>query len=135
MGFFEGREAEAYDRTYRDRDLVRRMAGYFRPHLHRLAVAALATLVISAAGAATPILVSRGVDWMTSAGAVSAMFVLAGALFGMGIVIWLANWVRRALTTRAVGDAMLSLRRDAFAAAAEHDLSFYSQFASGRALR
>lgn len=131
MGFFEGLEAEAYDRTYRDRDLVRRMAGYFRPHLRRLAVAALATLVISAAGAATPILVSRGVDWMTSAGAVSAMFVLAGALFGMGIVIWLANWVRRALTTRAVGDAMLALRRDAFAAAAEHDLSFYSQFASG----
>ena len=131
MGFFEGLDAEAYDRTYRDRDLVRRMAGYFRPHLRRLAVAALATLVISAAGAATPILVSRGVDWMTSAGAVSAMFGLAAALFGMGVVIWAANWVRRALTTRAVGDAMLALRRDAFAAAAEHDLSFYSQFASG----
>jgi ATP-binding cassette subfamily B protein len=131
MGFFDGLDAEAYDRTYRDRDLVRRMAGYFRPHTRRLAIAGLATLVISAAGAATPLLVARGVDWMTAAGTTSVMATLAGALFAAGVIIWAANWVRRALTTRAVGDVMLALRRDAFAAAAEHDLSFYSQFASG----
>jgi ATP-binding cassette subfamily B protein len=131
MGFFEGLDAEAYDRTYRDRDLVRRMAGYFRPYTRRLAGVALATLVISAAGAATPILISRGVDWMTSAEDASPMWALAGALLGIGVVIWAANWIRRAVTVRAVGDAMLALRRDAFAAAAEHDLSFYAQFASG----
>jgi ATP-binding cassette subfamily B protein len=131
MGFFEGLDAEAYDRTYRDRDLVRRMAGYFRPYARRLVGAALATLVISASGAATPILISRGVDWMTSTGDASPMWILAGALLGIGVVIWGANWIRRAVTVRAVGDAMLALRRDAFAAAAEHDLSFYAQFASG----
>jgi len=131
MGFFDGLDAEAYDRTYRDRDLVRRMAGYFRPHTRRLAGAALATLVISGAGAATPLLIARGVDWMTVLGTTSAMFALAGALFAAGVIIWVANWARRALTTRAVGSVMLALRRDAFAAAAEHDLSFYSQFASG----
>src|SRR3990170_6781554 len=81
MGFFDGLDAEAYDRTYRDRDLVRRMAGYFRPHTRRLAGAALATLVISGAGAATPLLIARGVDWMTALGTTSAMFALAGAPF------------------------------------------------------
>jgi ATP-binding cassette subfamily B protein len=36
------------------------------------------------------------------------------------------------LITRAVGDVMLELRRDAFRASAGHDLSFYDEFASGR---
>jgi ATP-binding cassette subfamily B protein len=42
------------------------------------------------------------------------------------------NWLRRSLTVRAVGDVVLGLRTKAFAAAAEHDLSFYDQFSSGR---
>ncbi len=42
------------------------------------------------------------------------------------------NWVRRRVTARAVGDVMLALRRRAFAAAAEHDLSFYDEHSSGR---
>src|SRR5215510_16132366 len=33
---------------------------------------------------------------------------------------------------RAVGDVVLDLRTRAFRAAAEHDLSFYDQFSSGR---
>ncbi len=33
MGFImDGLDAEAYDRKYTDRDLVRRIARYFRPH-------------------------------------------------------------------------------------------------------
>ena len=48
------------------------------------------------------------------------------------MLIWLANWVRRRQTTRAVADVMLALRQDAFAAAASHDLSFYDEYASGR---
>ena len=42
------------------------------------------------------------------------------------------NWARRSLTQRAVGDVVLTLRTQAFRAAAEHDLSFYDQFSSGR---
>jgi ATP-binding cassette, subfamily B, bacterial len=42
------------------------------------------------------------------------------------------NWARRSLVVRAVGDVVLELRTRAFRAAAEHDLSFYDQFSSGR---
>ena len=38
MGFIlDGLETESYDREYRDRDLLRRIVLYFRPHLRRLA--------------------------------------------------------------------------------------------------
>lgn len=36
MGFFSGLEQEGYDRQYSDRQLVKRMVGYFRPHKKRL---------------------------------------------------------------------------------------------------
>ena len=132
MGFFTGLDAESYDRTYRDRDLVRRMGAYFRPQVRRLILVSLAILAMSAAGAATPILVAQGVDAMAQQGVGPATLALAGALFGLGVILWVANWVRRTVSARAVGDVMLGLRRDAFSAATGHDLAFFSEHASGR---
>jgi ATP-binding cassette subfamily B protein len=132
MGFFSGLDAEAYDRTYTDRELIRRMAEYFRPHARRLLVVAIALLIISGAGAASPILVSRGVDLISGDESPRLLVLLTFLLFLMGLVVWGANWMRRRLTSRAVADVMLQLRRDAFSAAAEHDLSFYDEHPSGR---
>jgi ATP-binding cassette subfamily B protein len=131
MGFFDGLDAEAYDRTYRDRDLVRRMARYFRPYGRRLVGISALTLIISGAGAALPIVVARGVDLMAARGSAALMAALAGALLSLGVLIWVVNWLSRRLITRTVGDVMLRLRQDAFSAAAAHDLSFYAEFASG----
>jgi len=132
MGFFEGLDAEAYDRTYRDRDLIRRMAGYFRPYLTPLVMSVLALVIVSGAGAASPIVVARGVDLMASSGSPRVTSTLVGLLFLLGLVVWGANWIRRRYTTRAVANVMLDLRREAFAASASHDLSFYDEFSSGR---
>ena len=68
MGFFRGLDAEAYDRSYRDRDLATRMLAYFKPYQGRLFVALLAIMVIAASGALSPIFVSRSVDLMVERG-------------------------------------------------------------------
>ena len=132
MGFFSGLNAEAYDRSYSDRQLVGRMAAYFRPHMRRLAGILVGLLVVSGAGALTPILVANGVNLMTTSGSVQTMLLLGGVVTVLGILVWGGNWFSRRLTVRAVNDVMLSLREDAFASAAEHDLSFYDEFTSGR---
>jgi len=132
MSFFDGLEAEAYDRTYSNRELIRRMVMYFRPQARRLSKAALAVLAISGAWAAGPILVARGVDWIAAQRSPQAVFVLIATLFLLGLFIWVGNWFRRRLTSRAVGDVMLTLRHDAFAATTEHDLSFHDEFSSGK---
>jgi ATP-binding cassette subfamily B protein len=132
MGFFSGLGTEAYDRSYKDRELVRRMLGYFSHYRNQLVIASLAILAIGVGGAATPILVSLGVDLMLETVTPQMPIGLIIALFILGILIWVANWVGRRLISRAVGDVMLDLRRDAFAAAAEHDLSFYDTISSGR---
>ncbi|MGD8633886.1 MAG: ABC transporter transmembrane domain-containing protein, partial [Anaerolineales bacterium] len=132
MGFFSGLDAEAYDRTYKDRELIQRMLDYFIPHRRRIAWAVLAILFIAGGNALSPILISRSVDLMSQTGQASLMYLFAGVLFLLGVLTWGANWIRRRLITRAVGDVMLELRRDAFRASAGHDLAFYDEFASGR---
>ncbi len=132
MSFFDGLDAESYDRSYRDRDLARRMLTYFRHHTRALALSVVMILLISLAGALLPIIAARGVDAMAAGRSGSWVIVLPLMVLALGLVIWGANWVRRRLTSRAVADVMLALRRDGFAAAAKHDLSFYDDLASGK---
>jgi len=132
LGFFTGLDAEAYDRSYSDRQLVGRMAAYFRPHGRRLAGIVSGLLWVAAAGAATPIVVAYGVDLMSSQGSPGMITLLGTLVLILGVLVWAGNWFGRRLTTRTVNDVMLALREDAFNAAAEHDLSFYDEFTSGR---
>jgi hypothetical protein len=61
MGFFADLAREDYDRTYTDRELVRRLAIYFRHHSKKLTVTLVATLIVAAVAASSPVLVSYGV--------------------------------------------------------------------------
>jgi ATP-binding cassette subfamily B protein len=132
MGFFSGLNAEAYDRKYRDRDLLRRMTDYFRPYKKRLVIATIAILVIALTSAAVPIIVAQSVGMLAEGDTPERILALSLVVIAIGVVIWGANWIRRRQITRSVGDVMLQLRLDAFKASAEHDLSFYDDFASGR---
>ncbi len=132
MGFFEGLDAERYDRTYSDRELVRRMADYFRPHILQIVISSLALAVTSATFALSPIVVSEGVDLIVQAGSDQAMTAVVVALFAIGVLMWGSNWIRRRLIARTAGDVMLALRQDAFVAVVDQALSFFGEFQSGR---
>jgi ATP-binding cassette subfamily B protein len=132
MGFFEGLDTEKYDRQYTDRQLMRRIGDYFKLQTGRLAVVMLLVITIGALYAIWPVLVGRLVD-MLAARPTMQLISLAGLAFVvMALLDWGMNWARRSLIARAVGDVILQLRGRAFQAAAEHDLSFYDQFSSGR---
>lgn len=132
MSFFAGLDTEAYDRKYTDRQLVRRMAVYFRPHVRSTIVVVILLLVIAVSGAVSPILVSRGIDLLGTDFSWQSIVILCGAILLAGVISWGANWGRRRLTVRMIGDIILAIRSDGFEAAMDHDLSFYDQFSSGR---
>ncbi len=132
MSFFAGLDTEAYDRKYTDRQLVRRMAVYFRPHVRSIIVVVILLLVIAVSGAVSPILVSRGIDLLGTDFSWQSIVILCGAILLAGVISWGANWGRRRLTVRMIGDIILAIRSDGFEAAMDHDLSFYDQFSSGR---
>jgi ATP-binding cassette subfamily B protein len=132
MGFFAGLNNEKYDRQYTDRELVRRMLGYFAPQKKRMAGIAALVVVMAGLGAALPVIVSHIMDLLEGRPTPEAITLVGLGMTFIAFANWGLNWMRRALTVRTVGDVVLGLRTKAFAAAAEHDLSFYDQFSSGR---
>jgi ATP-binding cassette subfamily B protein len=132
MGFFSGLNNEKYDRQYSDRDLVRRMVGYFSTQKPRMTAIIVLVMVMAVIGAALPVIVSRIMDMMQSQPTTEAILLVGIGMTIIAFLNWGLNWLRRSLTVRSVGDVVLGLRSKAFSAAAEHDLSFYDQFSSGR---
>ena len=132
MGFFSGLNDEKYDRQYTDRELVRRIFAYFKPQTARLVWVSLLVIVLAGIGAALPVVVARMLDLLQTDPDLQGILLVCFLVLLVGIGLWGLNWARRSLVVRAVGDVVLDLRTKAFRAAAEHDLSFYDQFSSGR---
>jgi len=127
-----GLNAEAYDRTYTDAQLIRRMSRYFLPHARSVGIISLMVALISLAATITPLVISRGIDLLTVDRRTQIILALAAFVIVLGVVSWLFNFVRLRLSSRAVGDVVLALREDAFRAVMRRDLSFYDQYAAGR---
>jgi len=132
MGFFSGLNDEKYDRQYTDRELVRRIIGYFKTQTKRLIWIVFLVIVLAGIGAALPVVVARMLDTLRTEPNLQGILLVCFIVFLVGVGLWGLNWARRSLVVRAVGDVVLDLRTKAFRAAAEHDLSFYDQFSSGR---
>src|SRR5215472_5455879 len=133
MGFImDGLEAEAYDRTYSDRYLIARIIGYFRPKLRIMLVVAVLILLSSLLDTAFPILISYGINAAVASVGVRTIAILIGAILISGVLSWTCNFFRQWYTARAVGDVVLSLRRDAFDAVVARDMSFFDEYSSGK---
>ena len=138
MGFvMDGLGAEAYDRNYSDRQLLGRIVGYFRPFFGLMVFVATTILLTAAMDAALPILIARGIDALTTqTGAVTARWQstvwLLAAIFSAGALSWGFNFFRQSYTARVVGNVVLNLRKDAFDAVMERDMSFYDEFSTGK---
>ncbi len=135
MSLFHGLDREGYDREYSDRELLRRIAEYFAPHLRRVVMATLIIIAVAFIGAEQLFIISRGLDTLledTAAMPLGLIFTLGGAVLLAGILNWAGNWLRRRITARVIGHVVGTLRRDAFDAVIQHDMSFFDEFRSGR---
>jgi ABC-type multidrug transport system fused ATPase/permease subunit len=133
MGFLlDGLDTEGYDRTYGDRELLRRILRYFRPKLPSMITVAVMIVLYSATQAAVPLLVSWGVDRIEAGTVASVGWLLTGAILVVGVLGWGFNFVRQWYSARVTGDVVLDLRRDAFDAVLERDMSFYDEHPSGK---
>jgi ATP-binding cassette, subfamily B, bacterial len=133
MGFLmDGLEAEEYDRSYGDRELVRRITGYFRRRLRAICLVAGMIVLASLMQAALPVLVSWGLDRITADTSNRAVWTLVGAILLSGVAAWVFNYVRQVHSARVVGDVVLALRRDVFGAVLRRDMSFYDENPSGK---
>lgn len=127
-----GLDAEAYDRAYGDRELVRRILRYFRPKTRVMGLIAVAIVAQSLMQAAFPVLVSVGLDRVVDDRTTGLVVALVSAVLVTGVLGWVFNFVQRWYTATVVGDVVLGLREDAFHAVLDRDMSFYDEHSSGK---
>src|SRR5712692_5035762 len=133
MGFImDGLDAETYDRTYKDNQLVARIIGYFRPQLAVMLIVAVLVVLNSLMDTAFPILIARSLDTITAVQTFQTVGLLVGTILVTGILSWTFNFLRQRYTARAVGNVVLNLQQDAFAAIVARDMSFYDEYPSGK---
>jgi ATP-binding cassette subfamily B protein len=135
MSLFRGLDREAYDREYSDRELLGRIASYFRPYFRRVLAITVVIIAIASVGAGQLFVISRGLDVLiqdADSMALGPVLALGAVVLATGIFNWGGNWLRRRLTARVIGDMVQALRRDAFNAVVRHDMSFFDEFRSGR---
>ena len=133
MGFImEGLDAEAYDRTYSDRQLLRRIITYFQPRLPLMLAITVLVVLNASLDAVYPILISQSLDSLVSSQVFQTALKFVGFIMVSAILSWTCNMFRQRFTARAVGDVVLQLRRDAFNAVMARDMSFFDEFSSGK---
>ena len=135
MGFImDGLDAESYDRTYDDRQLVRRILTYFRPQARGMLTVALLVVLTSVLEAMLPILGSYGIDQLdvpSPSFTTVIWLVIAGVLFA-GVLSWVFSFIRQKQSAQVIADVVLRLRVDAFNAVTKRDMSFFDEVPSGR---
>ena len=133
MGFImDGLDAEDYDRQYSDWELVKRILGYFKPHIWKMVVVGLVVFLSSLMELSLPIVVSMALDQLQFTPETFDPVGVAVILTVAASMSWVANMVRQWLSAEAVGDVTLDLREDAFNAVTERDMSFYDQYPTGK---
>ena len=133
MGFImDGLDAENYDRHYSDAALVKRILGYFRPHIWKMTMVAAVVFISSLMDLALPIIVSLALDQLQFTPEQFDALMATLLLAGVASVAWVANLFQQWLSAEAVGDVTLELRENAFQAVTERDMSFYDQYATGK---
>jgi ABC-type multidrug transport system fused ATPase/permease subunit len=134
MGFFmDGLDVEAYDRTYKDTQLVGRIIGYFKPKLPLMTIVTLLVVLNSGFDSAFPILIAQSLNnFIRNTIVWQSAVWLIGFLLLAGVFAWICNLLRQWFTARVVGDVILQLRKDAFMAVMSRDMSFFDEFSSGK---
>jgi ATP-binding cassette subfamily B protein len=134
MGFFAGLDTDPYDRQYSDRYLFKRLGSYFQGLVGRVIGISIAGLVVSLALALIPIGMAASVDALDRHAAIQPLLLLVGALLLTVVVQYGANWLRRRLTNRVIGELVARMRKDALGAAVRRDMAFYDENKTGKVL-
>ncbi len=127
-----GLDSEDYDRSYPDKELLRRIFAYFRPHRRRLFLAAGMLSLNAVTSTAGPILISLALDLVKETPSLRAMLFLSLGVVLFGVSAWGFNYIRQVASARMVGDVVLHLRQDVFESVVRHDLSFFDKNSTGK---
>ncbi len=126
---FGGLQSDKYDRQYSDLQLLKRIAAYVVQSRLPVILTLAGFLVVGAARALRPVLISAGVDELVASGEMLNLFLMLLAL--VAVSEYISNYIRRRYAVVVIGRMVAQMRKHAFKAAVERDLAFYDRHKSG----
>ncbi len=133
MGFImDGLDTEDYDRQYDDRELLKRVIGYFRPHAKQIWLVAAMLALHSVAGIGGPVMISKAIDVIAKNPSYASIALFSGGILALGISEWIFSLIRFFFSARVTGNVVLNMRKDVFKATINHDMSFFDEHPSGK---
>ena len=127
-----GLEAEEYDRRYKDRELIRRIISYFRPHSKAMLIVVIFLTLSSIANSLVPILSRNIIINLETTNDPFFLIVTILIIFTLNVLGFVFNYFRQKFSAIAIGDVVLDLRHGATMAAFDRDLSFFDRNPTGK---
>ena len=115
-----------------DSRIARRLAGFLKPHMNKVVLAAVLMLLASACQLAGPYLIGRAIDRGVIEGDLRALALFAGAFAASRLVMWAVRYAHIQVIYRVGQKIILHIRTMLFEHLQTLPLSFFSHFAVGR---
>jgi len=129
---FVGLDAEVYDRQYKDRFLMKRIIEYFSPHRREMVIVIIFLILGAIGNALVPILITLAINDLETNPNLTYILFLLIIIFLINALSFVFTYFRMIYSSRAIGNVVLDLRRDANAAVLKHDLSFFDNNPTGK---
>ena len=132
MSFFSGLSAERYDRSYSNKELIKRILNYLLLNKKQITLIVFSLIIIAISNAASPYLVSRGIETIKKFHFGWEILLLPILVLFNGILGWFVIWYQKRLSTRAIAGLIKKISVDAYEATIFHDMVFFDQYAIGK---
>ena len=129
---YVGLEAEEYDRTYKDRALLRRILTYFSPYKRYMLIVFIFLTISSITTSFVPFITSAAINSIEVSTDITYLVFLIVLIFTFNILSFLFNYYRQINSAKAIANVVLDLRGDATKSILEHDLSFFDKNPIGK---
>ena len=140
MGFIlQGLDKDAYDRSYSDRELFKRIAGYFSKYKRYMAIVAATVVLTSAMAGAIPYILSLSLNSLESnkeAGhnyfQSADFYILISVILLFYIISFVSNAVSTYFGAKSTQLTVVDIRQDVFDKLLSRDMSFFEENPTGR---
>ena len=129
---FFGLDAEEYDRTYKDRTLLRRIFSYFAPYKRYILIVVIFLTISSLTTSFVPLITSIAINNLNAADGIVYLIFLIALIFSLNILSFVFNYFRQINGAKAIGNVVLDLRGEATKSILDHDLSFFDKNPIGK---
>jgi len=127
-----GLDAEEYDRTYKDRKLIRRIFTYFSPYKRYIAIITFLLIVSSLTTSFVPLITSIAINSIQSINDPLYYLFPVILILSLNILSFIFNYFRQKNAAKAIGYVVLDMRKDATNSVLNHDLSFFDRNPIGK---